>query len=39
LSKFHLNQTVNESRNTVLRKMHKPEKWWCLAPRNQEGGA
>jgi len=26
LSKFYLNQTVNESRNTVLRKLRKSEK-------------
>jgi len=26
LPKFHLNQTVNESRNAVLRKLRRPEK-------------
>jgi len=39
LSKFHLNPMVNESRNAVLRKLRKQEKWWCLTPRNQEPGA
>jgi len=36
LSKFHQNRTVNESKNTILRKLRKPEKWWRLVPRNQE---
>jgi len=27
LSKFHLNQTVNEPRNIVVRKLCKLEKW------------
>jgi len=39
LSKFHLNRTVNELGNVVLRKPRKLEKWWCLALRNQEPGA
>jgi len=39
LPKFHLNQTVNELRNVVLRKLCKLEKRWRLAPRNQEPGA
>jgi len=30
LSKVHLNQTVNEPGNAVLRKLHKLEKWWRL---------
>jgi len=33
LSKFHLNRTVNEPGNTVLRKVRELEKWWRLAPR------
>jgi len=36
LSKFYLNQTVNETKNVVSRKLRKPKKWWRLAPRNQE---
>ena len=36
LSKFHLNWTVKEPGNAVLWKLHKPEKWWRLVPRNQE---
>jgi len=27
LSKFHLNQTVNEPRNAVLQKLREPEKY------------
>jgi len=34
LSKFHLNRTVNELGNTVLRKLRKLEKWWRLAPKS-----
>ena len=40
LSKFYLNQTVNEPGNAVLRKLRKTEKKrWRLTPRNKEGGA
>jgi len=39
MSKFHLNQTVNKRGNVVLRKLRKLEKWWRLAPKNEEGGA
>ena len=39
LSKFHINRTVNELGNAVLRKLRKPEKWWRLAPKSEEGGA
>jgi len=38
LSKFHLNRTVNELGNAVLRKLCKLEKRWCLVPKNQEPG-
>jgi len=33
LSKFHLNRTVNEQGNAVLRKLHELEKWWRPAPK------
>jgi len=36
LSKFHLNQTVNESENAVLRKLRKPEK--MVAPNAHKWG-
>jgi len=39
MSKFYLNRTVNEPGNAVLRKLRKLEKWWRLAPKNEEGGA
>ena len=39
LSKFHLNRTVNEPENAVLRKLRKLEKWWRLAPKSEEGSA
>jgi len=39
MSKFHLNRTVNEPRNAVLRKLRKPKKWWRLVPKNEESGA
>jgi len=36
MSKFHLNQTVNEPGNAVLRKLRKLEK--MVAPRAQKWG-
>jgi len=37
LSKFHLNQTVNEPENVVLQKLRKLKKW--VAPSAQQSGA
>jgi len=30
---------VNGPENAVLRKLHKLEKWWRLAPKSEEGGS
>jgi len=35
-AKFHQNRTVNEPEKAILLKLSKPEKWWCLVPKNQE---
>jgi len=34
LSNFHLNQTINEPTNTILRKLCRLENWWRPTPRN-----
>jgi len=36
MSKFHLNQTVNEPENAVLQKLREPEKLVAPSARNQE---
>ena len=33
LPKFHLNWTVNEMGNAVLKKLRELQKLWCLAPK------
>jgi len=39
LSKFHLNRTVNESGNAVLKTLCRLEKQWRIEPKSQEPGA
>jgi len=39
LSKFHLNRTVNELQNAVLRKLRELEKLVAPSAQNQKTGA